>query len=249
MSAIEEKLEELPPSRPSVGLTYDLHHRHGYHPFAVTLTSPDADGFSKAQERAIKDWHINNSDQCLLSRELHGSGLPHFHSYVTVKNKQPAGLTRKLKTLYKQMDMPWSHNAVKVVTAYEPSGWYGYCWKDLAEDERPLLIKGFALSWIKSEALAAIKVREEKRKGRNPDDPFILGSKNVVRIMLEFAKKKSAPVVDKQTYAQLVALMMEDNYSFDRIRHEQIYCQLRCREGSHSAAISMVLGKLNFIDD
>lgn len=245
----EEKQEQLPAMPPAVGLTYDLNHRHGYYPFAVTLTASCREGFSKDQEKAIKEWHLHNTDQCLVSRELHGSGHPHYHSYVTVKNKQAQGLTRKLKTLYKHMEMPWSHNAVVVKTATDPAGWMGYCIKDLKADEPPLLTKGFKLCWIKEQAMQSIKSREHKRKGRTADDPFILGSKNAVRICLEFADKKGLPVSSQHTFALLCANMMEDNYNFDRVRFEQLYCQLRCKQGSHTSAVSMIMGKLQFIDD
>lgn len=230
-------------------VTYDLHYREGFYPFAVTLTAPDADGFSKDQQSAIKQWHIHNTDQCVLSRESHTSGLPHYHSYVTVKNKQPAGLTRKFKTLYSQMGMPWSHNAVKVKTCTHPSGWYNYIIKDLPEDANPLLTKGFQVSWIREQALSSLKESEYKRKGRCKDDPFILGSKNAVRICLEFASRKGMPIDSKHTYALVTAAMMQDNYSFDRIRHKNLYPAIRCRQGSYTAQVSHVMGELFHIDD
>jgi len=230
-------------------LTYDLNYRHGYYPFAVTLTSSDANGFTKGQVQMIKQWHVHNTDQCLLSQENHDSGLPHFHSYVTVSNKKAQGLTCKFKTLYKAMDIAWSHNAVCVKTAANPAGWMGYCLKGLKDDAIPLLVKGFKLTWLKEQAMQSIKEREHKRKGRSPDDPFLVGSKNAVRLCLEFADKKGLPVSCKHTFALLVAAMMEDNYNFDRIRFEQLYCQLRCKQGSHTSAVSMIMGKLQFIDD
>ncbi len=245
----EEKTEQSPAAVPAAGLTFDLNYRHGFYPFAVTLTSTDPSGFSKDQQKQIKAWHIDNTDQCLLSRELHGSGFPHYHSYVTVRNKQPAGLTRKLKTLYKTMNMDWSHNAVVVKTATDPAGWMGYCLKDLKSDERPLMLKGYKLSWIKDQAMQSMKQREHKRKGRSADDPFVLCSKNAVRLCLEFADKKGLPVSSQHTFALLCAAMMEDNYNFDRIRYEQLYCQLRCKQGNHTSAVSMIMGKLQFIDD
>lgn len=230
-------------------LTYDLNYRQGYFPFALTFTSSDANGFTKDQIKQIKDWHIHHSDQCLLSQEKHDSGLPHFHSYVTVANKQPAGLTRKLKTLYKAMDIEWSHNVVCVKTATNPAGWFAYCLKDLDKDQPPLLVKGFQLSWIKTQALQSIKEREHAQKGRNPADPFLLSSKNVVRLCLEFSDKKGLPISDQHTFALLCAAMMEDNYNFDRIKWDNLYCQLRCKQGSHTSAVSMIMGKLHFIDD
>lgn len=245
----EEKEEEMQQLPAAVGLTHDLHHRVGYYSFAVTLTAPDQDGFSKDQEKMIKEWHKHNSDQCVLSRESHASGLPHYHSYLTCKNKQPAGLTRKLKTLYKTMDMPWSHNAVKVKTCTHPGGWYHYILKDLSADQNPLLTKGFKLSFIRDEALKSLKQREHKRKGRSEDDPFLLGSKNSVRIMLEFAKRKAMPINCKHTFALVCHAMAQDNYSFDRIRLKNLYCQLRSRQGDSHAMVSWVLGGLNFLDD
>ncbi len=210
------------------------------------LTLTIAGGFTYEEITEVKQWHKNNSESCMLTKELHESGKTHLHSVITCTQKTAQQVTRKIKTLYGKLNLDWEPR-VSCVTkrAVVPIGAIAYIMKDLAEGEAPLLLQGWQMTWIQSELKANLKKLPRKVLMR---DEYFVTTKNGCPLVIEYAKRTAMPLLDKFTFKAVVKSMMAESYSFDNCKIKYLFVQVMARMGYLGYADSLLDSELQFID-
>lgn len=211
--------------------------------YMLTLTT--AQGFTPEDIAQVKAWHKNNSECCVLTKELHESGKIHLHSVITCPQKDARQVTRKIQTLYKKLGLDWE-SRVSCVTkkAVVPIGALAYILKELPEGDSPVLIQGWKMTWIQSEIKANLKKLPRKLLLKID---YHVTSKTGTSLLIEYAKRTAMPVVCKITFKQIVSLMMSEGYNFDNVKMKYLFVQVMARSGNRSFAESLIDAELQFI--
>ncbi len=188
-------------------MSIDIHSQDKFHPYYLTWTAVDE--FSENWESELASWHNKKCDMFLLVREG-GPGLPehlHYHSIGTFRPKTAGGVTRNAETFYKSQKMECGKKTVDVKSVKEMIGLFHYLTKDL--EGPPLGLKGWKMSWIKKQCLNNLKKMPHKMLLKNQ---YMLSKKTAVNIIIEYAKIKSLPLVDKNSFRDCLKAMGKDHY-------------------------------------
>lgn len=199
---------------------------HGY---CITLTCTG--DFTDAQEDEIVQWHRRKTVNCLLVREYHKDGTRHYHSTVRMMSPKTAGgVTRQLKTLYASMGIEFGFKSAAVKKTTDEIGFFHYCLKDVTD--KPLLVTGWLLSWIKEQCKANVMKMPHKEvmKGKRQ-----LNNSNAVDLCLEYALAIGHKVTCLDSFIDLTDLMLDDGYRFTGIRMGQVYAQVKGVHGNKDA--------------
>ncbi len=203
--------------------------------FCLTLTS--ADDFTADQQDMIIDWHRKHAEYCLLVREYHADGRKHYHSLLAVKKPKNAnGVTRKLETLWKRLNLPWTKGvSVNVKKMTHMTGQFHYLLKDQA-GLKPLLLVGWAYSWIKEQCVNNIKsIPLKLLKG----EVYMVQKNTSVELVLKFASASGATVTCKDSFIELMVEMQAKGYQFDNVRKASLYTNVMARLGNLQQARSV----------
>ncbi len=214
--------------------------------FVYAITISPKDDYDQKDQEIVIDWH-SRFEQTLLVKEIRPQdGVKHYHSLVVSPVKKAQALTRQLERLYTKAGMDFVKGVTfRVKTCVEPIGWFQYLLKDMSEDQKPLGLKGFKMSWIKSLILANLKKMPHQLLLK---DVYAITAKTGTRIVIEYARRKSLTLNDKFSFADVVSDMMSEGYQFDNVRIKYCYAQVMAASGCKRKAASVILADLNFVD-
>lgn len=209
--------------------------------FTATTVSP---GFDDDQVASIANWARLQSDSCYLVEET--TNTRHLHGVFRVTQKSTNQVTRKFKTLYSTLDLPWvEHVSVKVKKTTELVGWFHYLRKSQG-NRKPLVLTGWSATWITEQCAANVKKIPKKLLLKGD---YQVNSKTGTAIVIEYGSVHNLPLCDKFSFADVLTAMAADKYTFDTVRIKWLFCQVMARCGHPRFMKLMVLGELQFIDD
>ncbi len=210
------------------------------HYFLTVSTKAD---MSAEQLAGLTSWHKLRTP-CLLVREFRSDGVAHFHSVFGSKVKKANTVTLNLRRLFLSLHIPVQVGVtIKVKRAPHLVGMFHYLTKDLG-DEKPLVLTGWKMSWIKQQCIDNVKNIPNKMLVK--DDHFLKMRTAPGRI-LAYAKAKGFPIVDKDSYLRLCDQMLIDGFCFDLLKLDMIYGRVMGRLGDARAFHSHHEGKLAFM--
>lgn len=194
------------------------------HTFLITITQPG--GVSVSQCIAVEKWINNLAVKCLVSRELHKSGLLHVHAILEDKNSRAHGLKRKLtRALGEIFDFSTPNSLdVRLVKPGDEERTAGY----VVKDDDVYVTNG----WSIKDLLAKRALSLQKTVGDKPKATFMLNEKNAEEIILEYAKRMSMPLLCKGDFLDVMQSMATEGYSVSRIKPTIVYAQVMARAGS-----------------
>lgn len=200
--------------------------------YFITFTSPN--GFSEAQEDQIVQFHKRKCENCLLVTERHADGRKHYHSSILVmKPKTTNGMTRQVANLYKAMEIEVVGRVTfQVKKVSDQVGSFWYLLKEQEDDQLPLLLMGWKMEWIKEQCKSNIKKIPRRMLMK---DRVVLNSSNSIPYCLRFAEAAGMGITGKESFKNLVKLMVKDSYSFDNVKIPWLYSQLMCIAGDDRA--------------
>ena len=206
--------------------------------WTATTSTP---GFDDAQVQAICDWARLSSDSCMVVEET--TSHRHLHGVFRVTQKQTGQVTRKFKTLYDKLQLPWVANvSVKVKKTTELIGWFHYMLKD--QTGPPLVLTGWKMTWITAQCLAAVKKIPKKILTK---DQVVLSSRDAVPLIIAFASANSMPLCDKNAFIEVCLAMEADKYNFQNIKRKAVFCETMTRMGHPRFSRSMWEQELDFL--
>ncbi len=202
------------------------------YPYLLTLTS--SDGFSSVQEGQILHWCRTHTDKCMLVRELHDSGKAHYHALVCTDTKLAQGVTRKLETLYRLMNIEFTPCvSINVKKVTDLVGAMHYLSKDIPVSENPLLCTGWRYSWIKSECLGNIKKIPHCVLKK---DQYMVQNSSSVQLIIRYANAGGFPLCGKQSFITVTTEMQGVGYQFEKIKPKWLYAQVMAMVGHKDLA-------------
>ncbi len=197
-----------------------------YH-YCLTLTCRDT--FTQEQEDLIVAWHRERSDKCLLTREPHGDGRPHYHSLIAVVKPSTANAVNKsLTTLYKKMNI----EIVKGISFFtkrmtDKVGQFHYQLED-CKDSVVIFLRGWTMSWIKQQCKDGIKKIPHKLLAGST---YMVQKRTSVELVLRFAKASGLPLTGKTSFIMCVYKMQQDGFQFDNVSKGDLYSNVMARMG------------------
>ena len=210
--------------------------------YAITFTTATP-GFDDAQVLIITDWCRRNSDACFLVEEQ--AATRHLHAAFRCKQKSTHQVSRKLETLYKKMELPWvTKISCKVKRMCELIGWFHYLKKDLGDNE-PLLLTGWQMTWITKQCQENVKKIPHKTLLKND---YQLSTKTSTAMVIQYASAHNMLLCDKFSFADVLAAMAADSYTFESVRVKWLFCQVMARQGHPRYMKAHVLNELSFIE-
>ncbi len=195
--------------------------------YTITLTSKD--DFTESQEVEIVKWH-RRGEYCFLVREFHADGRKHYHSMMAVRSpKTCSAVVKNLGRLYEKLSIHWQKGvSVKVKKLTHINGYFNYMLKEQAEDEVPLLLAGWKMSWIKEQAVSNLKeVPYKLLKGQT----YMVQKNTSVELVLKYAKASGNAITCKASFVDVVYSMQVDGYQFDNIKKSSLYTNVMARCG------------------
>ncbi len=210
--------------------------------FAYCITLTCKDGFTDEQEKIIVEWHVRNSEKCLLVDELHESGEKHYHSLIHCKAPKSAGnVTNKLKNLYSTMNKDITHNSIRVKRQTDFVGWLHYLSKDIPADKKPLLTMGWGWSWIKQQCKDNVRKIPIKILLK---DKYTVKQSAAVATVAAWAQAAGYPLVDKQCFMTCIVDMQSEGYQFHSVKFKWLYAESMAMNGNKDAALSLLENEL-----
>ena len=203
-------------------MTVDTHD-NTYHAYFITFTTSCSEWPEDVNDRLI-GWHVAKCDQALLVAE----GGPdedkhlHFHSVATFKARAAKNVTEQVKTLYKKMGLPVTGRSIQVKKVTDLVGIWHYHLKELG-DRKPLLLKGWKMSFIKESCLANLKKIPHKVLLKNK---YMLNAKIATALMVEYAAAKSLVISGKESFTTVVCEMAKEGYQFESVKIKWLYTQV-----------------------
>ncbi len=219
----------------------DNHTEHGLSLFMVTLTS--SEGFTDDQCIAVVAYHqLDPFVNCLLVKELHQSGLPHFHAVVDIKLQKANGLTLRYERLYKKLSIPLTKCiSIRVKRCVDKIGAFHYLMKELSDTDDPLVLKGWERTWIQDEIRNGLKHMPYKVLLRGT---YRVTKSNGTDICLKYADLHNMSILGKDDFADLIAAMVRDKYRFASASLKVIYVELLCELGRPGPLHSLVANEI-----
>jgi len=212
--------------------------------YCLTLTSGDA--FTSVQETAFVEWHRSRAVNCLMVREYHTDGRPHYHSLLQVKSPKTANaITKNLERVYERLKLRWVPKvSVCVKKMTNMTGQFHYLLKDLKGD-KPLLLVGWKYTWIKQQCEDSIKTIPLKLlKG----ETYMVQKNTSVELVLKFATATGIRITCKDSFLDVVIQMQHKGFQFDNIKRACLYTNVMARVGCYQAARSVWEMDLNAYD-
>lgn len=189
----------------------DIHADTDLPAFTFTFTAPAC--FTPAQEDQIVQWHRRRASFCLLTKELHEDGSPHYHSVIAAAAPKDTGSwTKAVVTLYKHMDIEYVPRVscfVKKQT--DRVGWFHYLMKEVTHDNPYLLLMGWRMSWIKKKMIDGVKKIPRKMLTKAV---CVLNKSTSSVTVVKYASAASMPLTGKESFIQVWDAMEADNYVF-----------------------------------
>ncbi len=196
--------------------------------FYYTVTFTRAGDFDDSQESSIIDWH-KRAEYCYLIREYHKDGRRHYHSMIAVfAPKTPSSIVKNLERFYEKLGIPWQKGvSVKCKKLTHINGYCCYMRKD-QDDQEPLLLRGWKMSWIKEQAVANIKeIPYTLLKGQT----YMVQKNTSVELVLKYSKASGNPISCKAGFIDVVYAMQAEGYQFDNIKKSSLYSNVMARCG------------------
>lgn len=200
----------------------DTHIGPGLTGYGITI-SPKPPGYDEGEIEKLVQWHKEVSDHCYLIVEDRTDGTDHFHSAITCRSKRTSNVTRSLLLFMDKEGLEYVRNVtVRIKHIDDLPGWLSYCQKD-QKGRKPLLVRGWKISWIKKQATAFVKSR-----------PVKVGRVRVVRaaeaasLVIDYAKAQGLPITGLEQFLEVIARMTKDNYCFSGIKRKCVYGDVMC---------------------
>ncbi len=211
--------------------------------YAITFTTRTP-GFDDSEVAAIRDWCKNNSDACMLVEEV--AATRHLHAAFRCTQKTTVQVSRKLSRLYDSLNILWVPKvSCKVRKMTELIGWFHYLKKDLG-DAAPLLLTGWKMTWITEQCAANVKKIPRKMLLKHD---YQVTSRNGTALVIEYAAANNYPLCDKYSFADVIAQMTADSYTFESVKIKWLFCQVMARCGHTRFTKDFVLSELQFLAD
>lgn len=222
--------------------TIDLNADHDLPAFTFTFTSNVE--FTPAHEDQIIQWHKKKASFCILVRELHEDGRPHYHSVIAAaRPKNTGSWTRLCETLYKQMDLPIVKGiSFRVKKETDRVGWFIYLLKH--QEGPPLLVMGWKLSWIKKQCLEGIRHIPRKMLTK---EVTVLTKATASQTVLRYAAAMGRKITGKISFCDVCCAMEGDKYVFGGYQLKHIYREVMNQSGQRALAHEMMMGELHFL--
>ncbi len=207
--------------------------------FPATTSTP---GFDDAQVKSICDWARLQSDSCMIVEET--TTHRHLHGVFRVPQKQTGQVTRKFRTLYAKLELPWVPNvSVKVKKTTELVGWFHYMLKD--QSGPPLVLTGWTMTWITEQCQAAVKKIPRKILTK---DQVVLSTRDAVPLIIAFAQANNLPLCDKHAFIEVVLAMEAEKYNFQNIKRKGVFAETMTRMGHPRYSRSLWEQELSFLE-
>lgn len=197
--------------------------------FYYSITFTRGGDFSDAEQEGIVSWHRGRGDYCYLIKEYHKDGRKHYHSMIAVMSpKTPSAIVKNLERLYEKLGIPWQKGvSVKVKKLTHINGYFGYMLKS-QDDEEPLYLHGWAMSWMKEQSVANIKeIPFTLLKGQT----YMVQKNTSVELVLRYAKASGNTISCKASFIDVTYSMQTEGYQFDNIKKSSLYSNVMARVG------------------
>ncbi len=197
--------------------------------FYYTVTFTQGGDFNDSQESEIVSWH-KRAEYCYLVREYHKDGRRHYHSMIAVFSpKTPSSIVKGLERFYEKLGIPWQKGvSVKCKKLTHINGYFAYMLKEQEEDQAPLMLRGWKMSWIKEQAVSNIKeIPYKLLKGQT----YMVQKNTSVELVLKYSKASGNPITCKASFIDVVYSMQAEGYQFDNIKKSSLYSNVMARCG------------------
>jgi len=213
---------------------------------AFTFTFTAAVDFTAGQQDQLVQWYRKKASFCLLVRELHDDGRPHYHSVIAARSPKNTGTwTRACTTLYKQMDIENVKGiSFRVKKETDRVGWFHYLMKDQGSSP-PLLLMGWKMSWIKQKMLEGIKKIPRKLLTK---DVTVLTKATAAQSVLKYAAAMGRKITGKISFCDVCCAMEHDKYIFGGYQLKHIYREVLNQSGQRSLAHTNMMAELHFVE-
>lgn len=191
--------------------------------YFYTLTAQD--GLQPDHLVRFKRWFQDNTDSCLVVRELHSNGNVHLHAGTKQKHKTSGELTRRFAKLYEQLNIPWVKGvSVKIKKVTDLIGIFHYLTKEL--QGAPLLCQGWQMTWIQQMCKDNLKKMPHKMiKG----DDHTMNMVTATNLVMHYATRSGLPLTGKESFKTVICCMARDGYQLHNLKFKILYAQIMAR--------------------
>lgn len=212
--------------------------------YSITLTTNR--DFLLAEIDLFRQWFANNTDSCLLVQERGTHGQLHLHAGTQQTQLQTGQVTRLLTRLYEQHDIPLTKGvSIKVKKTCEMVGWFHYLLKEVTDDQPPILVHGWQLTWIQEQCRDNLKKMPHRMlKGTD----YVLNMVIAPNAMIRFADSLGMNLSTKEGFKEVCCRMAEEGYQFQNIKFKILYTELMARYGDYRPMKSLIDNELAFLD-
>ncbi len=212
------------------------------HYFVTVSTKHD---LSAEQVAGLVTWH-KLRPTCLLVKEFRSDGVAHFHSVFKSSVKRANTVTRNLTRLFATLEIQVVIGVTIVVKKVtDLIGIWHYVLKDLEPDSKPLVIRGWRLTWIREQLLSNLK--KIPHKVLIKDDAFV-EMRSSVGLVIEYSKRKGIPIAGKVGFRTCLCAMAEEGYRFEKVKIKQLYIHVLAQLHDTRPFASFIDSELMFLD-
>ncbi len=209
--------------------------------FTITLTT--AGGFLDSQIAQFVEY-FNTKSHVYLTKEVGTGGNPHLQGIVEFDTSKTSNVTRTLKLLYTKLEIEVHFRSIRVKATTHLIGALIYSSKELDQNGKLLLVKGWKQSWIDEQVknnVSEIPFKMLLKRGKR------LGKAVAPALIYEWCIAHNMIVKDKFAMVEVVKLMAQEGFLFGSLRPSSVYIDVCALFGDGSAAQRFFENELNFL--
>ncbi len=213
--------------------------------YKVTLTARA--GLTEGQVESIGK-HFSPCTHAYLVHEYGADGSnSHIEGVIELDAKKTSNVTRSIKTLYDKLDIevvPFITIKVKAVTHL--GGAISYAMKELQDEGKVILLRGWKDTWIQ-------KQFKEQVKKQSSAPLLKMGTWVTKRmgpaIIFEFCRAENLRIRSLADYREVIIKMGDKQYMFDKGIHVCCYANVLALMGDGSGHRQVMDQEFRFMED
>lgn len=211
--------------------------------YKITLTAGDG-GLNSTQIGAFKKYFDTCKHAYIVNEQGESGGNSHLEGIVEFDTEKTSNVTDRIKRIYKKLDIEVMCRTIVVKRVTRLIGAMIYASKELREEGKLVLLKGWEQSWIDQQAKDNVKEIPHsilRKKGTR------LTQGTGAAVVHEWCLANNMQVTDKEEYRQVGKLMGSEGYLFGGIRHIGIYQDVCALFGDGRAVGDAIESALRFL--